>query len=123
MAENEPSYPLRLPLVDEDSKDRKVIGTAEIDDKGEVIMTVTDEEYQRALQPPPFSLSLPHEPKKTMDEFIRDGLAEAADMAHEAVMHELERNIQPPWNFIGLAGLTREVLEADTEDHIVRGTD
>lgn len=121
MAENE--YPLRLPLVDGDSKDRKVIGTAEIDGKGKVIMTVTDEEYQRALQPPPFSLSLPHEPQKTLDEFIQEGLEKAAEAGHQAVMQELERNVAPPWNFIGLAGLTREVLEAEAEDHIIRGTD
>lgn len=121
MAENE--YPLRLPLVDGEDENRKVIGTAEIDGQGKVMMTVTDEEYKRALQPPPFSLSLPGQPEKTLNEFIQEGLEKAAEAGHQAVMAELERNIQPPWGFIGLAGLTREVLEADAEDHIIRGTD
>lgn len=121
MAENE--YPLRLPLVDGDSTDRKVIGTADIDGQGKVVMDVTDPEYARDLQPPAYSLSLPGEPQKTLQDVINDGMTEAAEAAHGAVMDELERNIQPPWGFIGLAGLTREILEADAEDHIVRGTD
>lgn len=70
-----------------------------------------------------FSVSLPHEPKKTLDEVIREGMTEAADAAHEAVMRELEKNTAGPWNFTGLAGLSRDVMETDAEDHIVRGTD
>ncbi|AVD99489.1 hypothetical protein SEA_BING_67 [Streptomyces phage Bing] len=55
---------------------------------------------------------------------IQDGLIAAADAAHEAVMQQIEEDIAGGTDhFIGLAGLTREVLETDAEDHIIRGTD
>lgn len=119
MAEIE--YPIRVPVVKDPDGARQIIGEAEIDADGTTKLHITDEEYARALQPPVYSLSLPSEP--TLQDFIQDGMAEAAEAAHEAVMRELDKNTKGPWNFTGLAGVPRDVMEEDAEDHIVRGTD
>lgn len=116
MAEIENTFRVPVVFVDLASGTGKIIGEAEID-----MDDIADEECARAFQPPAYSLSLPSEP--SLHDFIQEGMTEAADAAHEAVMRELEKNTKGPWNFIGLAGLTREVLEEDAEDHIVRGTD
>lgn len=121
MAENEPEYPIRVPLVDELTGTRKVIGEAEINADGSTSLKITDEDYARVLQPPPYSLSLP---EKTLQDVINDGVTEAADAAHEAVMQEFEKNTAGGMDhFVGLAGISREVMEMDAEDHIIRGVD
>lgn len=62
--------------------------------------------------------------ERTLAAAIRDGLTEAADAAHEVVMREFEKNTTGGMNhFTGLAGLPQKVLEADAEDHIIRGVD
>lgn len=121
MAENE--YPIRVPVVDYEGDERKVIGEAEIDAEGNTTLIITDADYARVVQPPAYSLSLPGEPQKSLQDVINEGLTEAADAAHETVVREIEKNTAWPWNFTGLAGIPREVMEADAEDHIVRGTD
>lgn len=114
-------YPIRVPVVDRTNDSGKIIGEAEIDADGNAKLNITDAEYARVFQQPAYSLSLPSEP--SLHDFIQEGMTEAADAAHETVVRELEKNTKAPWNFTGLGGLSRDVMEADAEDHIARGMD
>jgi hypothetical protein len=62
--------------------------------------------------------------ERTLGEVIRDGMAEAMAAGNQAVWEQFQKDTAGGMeHFTGLAGLSREVLETDAEDHIIRGTD
>lgn len=62
--------------------------------------------------------------ERMLSEVIKEGMAEAMAAGNQAVWELFQKDTAGGMDhFTGLADLSREDLEADAEDHIIRGTD